>query len=170
MPIFIVCCLLLAFLVKSQSIYLSFLLDQWVWMAGSAAAVLFLFLGWWKKLSGAVWHDGFAVGALSAWYGNWHPLFSRDAPMFYLFPLYYALLSGWLTLAIINKSARFDPASRESLIYLQHNLARFDTRLIACLVLASLVAPEHYLLYPSAMSLFIVRFTLQRCLEIIESQ
>lgn len=170
MSIFIVCCLLLAFLVKSQSVYLSFLLEQWVWVAGSAAALVFLLLGWWKKLSSTVWHDGFATAVLWAWYSDWQPLFDHDAPMLYLFPIYYALLTGWMTLTVINKSPRFDSASRDYLIYLQHNLARFDTGLLACLVLVSLFVSEHYLLYPIAMTLFIVRFTLQRCLEIIESQ
>ena len=170
MPIFIICCLLLAFLVKSQSVYLPFLIGPSIWVAGLSLAAVFLLAGCLKKLSSSVWHDGFASGALWAWYADWQPLFNSEAPMFYVFPVYFALLSAWMTLAIVNKSARFDAASRESLRYLQNNLARFDTRLLAGLVLISLLLPEHYLLYPIAMTLFIVRYTLQRCLEIIESQ
>jgi len=170
MPIFIICCLLLAFLVKSQSVYLPFLISPSLWIAGLSLALVFLLAGCLKKLSSSVWHDGFASGALWAWYSDWQPLFNSEAPMFYVFPVYFALLSAWMTLAIVNKSTRFDAASRESLRYLQNNLARFDTRLLAGFVLISLLLPEHYLLYPIAMTLFIVRHTLQRCLEIIESQ
>lgn len=170
MPIFIICCLLLGFLVKSQSLYLSILISQPVWIAASCLAVGCLLAGCLKKRASPVWHDGFASAVLWAWYGNWQPLFASDVPMFYAFPIYYALLAGWMTLAVINNSARFDQASRESLHYLQHNLARFSTCAIACLVLASLVMPDYYLLYPISMTLFIIRYTLQRSLEIVESQ
>ena len=170
MPIFIICCLLLAFLVKSQSVYLPYMIDQYVWIVGVSLAVIFLLAGWLKKLSSTVWHDGFAACLLWAWYADWEPLFNSDTPMFYVFPIYFALLSAWMTLAIVNKSERFDTESRVTLRYLQHNLVRFDTRLLATLVLISLMLPDHYLIYPIVMTLFIVRYTLQRCFEIIESQ
>ncbi|MGY6277079.1 hypothetical protein [Methylomonas sp. MgM2] len=168
MPIFIICCLLLAFLVKSQSVYLPFLIGQPVWLAGVSLSVIFLSAAWFKKLSSVVWHDGFACGVLWAWYADWQPLFDSEAPMFFVFPIYYALLSAWMTLAIINKSAHFDVESRNALRYLQNNLARFDTRLLGVFVLITLMLPDHYLLYPVAMTLFIVRYTLQRCLEIVD--
>lgn len=169
MPIFIISCLLLSFLVKSQSYYLPLLISQPAWILGAGLAVGCLLAGCLKKLSSGVWHDGFVSGALWAWFANWQPLFGNDAPMFYIFPLYYAALNAWMSLAIVNKSTRFDAESRESLRYLQNNLLRFDTRMIACLILISLIFPDHYLLYPIAMTLFIVRHTLERCLEIIES-
>ena len=170
MPIFIICCLLLAFLVKSQSIYLPLLISQPVWITCVSLAMIFLIAGYLKKLSSAIWHDGFATGVLWAWYGYWQPLFNSEAPMFYVFPIYYAVLSTWMTLAIVNKSGRFDLESRDSLRYLQHNLARFDTPILAGLVLISLMFPDHYLVYPLGMTLFIIRYTLQRCLEIIDGQ
>jgi len=170
MPIFIICCLLLAFLVKSQSVYLPFLIGQPVWLVCVGVAVIFLIGGGLKKLSSSVWHDGFATGVLWAWYSDWPPLFSSDAPMFYVFPGYYAILSTWMTLAVVNKSARLDTDSREALRYFQQNLARFDTRVLAGLVLVSLMFPEHYLVYPIAMTLFVIRYTLQRCLEIVDGQ
>lgn len=169
MPIFVVSALLLGFLVKSQSAYLPFLQNQPLWMTSAGLAIACLLAGCFKKLSSSVWHDGFVTGVLWAWYGNWQPLFNHDAPMFYVFPWYYALLSTWLTLSIVNKSARFDVQSRESLAYIQHNLARFDTRVIGVLVLMTLMLPDHYLLYPITMTAFIVRHTLQRCLEIVEN-
>ncbi len=168
MSIFIICCLLLAFLVKSQSIYLPFLISQSVWVIAGCLALVFWLVGCAKKLSASVWHEGFACGALWAWYGNWQPLFNPEAPMFYVFPIYFALLTTWLTLAVVRKSAYFDVESRETLRYFQANLARFDTRFFAGLVLASLALPEHYLLYPIAMTLFMVRHALQRSLEIIQ--
>ncbi len=170
MPIFIICSLLLGFLVKSRSVYLPLLLNDVVWMASGCLAAVFLLAGCFKKLSTTVWHDGFACGVLWAWYGYWQPLFNNDAPMFYLFPAYYTLLCTWMFLAVVNRSARFDRESRESLIYLQHHLTRFNTRIIGGLVIVSLMLQEHYLLYPIAMTLFIIRYSLQRCLEIVEER
>lgn len=74
-----------------------------------------------------------------------------------------------LAMAILNKSARFDAELRELLVYMQRSLARFDTGMIGSLVLIRLMLPEHYLLYLITMTAFIIRHTLQRCLEIIES-
>jgi hypothetical protein len=71
---------------------------------------------------------------------------------------------------VIQKSAQLDADSREALRYLQKYLSRFDSCMVASGVLISLAFPEHYLLYPITMTLFIVRSTMQRCLEIIDSQ
>lgn len=169
MPIFVICALLLGVLVKIQSGYLPLLLSQSLWMTSAGLAIICLVAGCLKKLSSSVWHDGFATGILWAWYGNWQPLFSTDAPMFYVFPWYYALLSTWLTLSIVNKSERFDAQSRESLAYIQRNLARVDSCAVGVFVMISLMLPDHYLLYPITMTAFIVRHTLQRCLEIVEN-
>jgi len=72
-------------------------------------------------------------------------------------------------LSFINKAPRFDRESQDALRYLQKYLSRFDTCALAAGVLIGLALPEHYLLYPIVMTLFIVRGTFQRCLEIIES-
>jgi hypothetical protein len=169
MPIFIIFCIVLTTLVQTQSVYLPFLNDEPVWMAGGVLALLFLLAGCFKRLDSGVWHDGFACGVLWAWYGYWEPLFSKGSPMFHVFPIYYALLCGWMWFAFINKAARFDAASRDALRYLQTYLARFDACWLAGAVLASLAFPEHYLLYPILMTLFVVRSTFQRCLEIIDA-
>ncbi len=169
MPIFIVCCLLLTTLVQTQSGYLPYLNIEPVWQTGAGLAGLFLLAGCLKKLPSSIWHDGFACCLLWAWYGYWEPQFSKGSPMFHMFPIYYAVLCTWMLLAVINKSARLDAESRDALRYLQKYLARFDACWVAAGVLLSLAFPEHYLLYPIVMTLFIVRSTMERCLEIIET-
>lgn len=170
MPIFIIFCVVLTTLVQTQSLYLPFMHDEAVWTAGACVAGLFLLGGCLKKLPASVWQDGFSCGVLWAWYGYWEPLFSKGSPMFHVFPIYYALLCGWMWLAFINKAPRFDRESRDALRYLQQYLSRFDTCALAAAVLVGLALPDHYLLYPIVMTLFIVRSTFQRCLEIIETQ
>lgn len=169
MPIFIVCCLLLTTLVQTASAYLPYLNIDWVWQASAGLAGVFLLTGCLKKLPGSIWQDGFASGLLWAWYGCWEPQFSKGSPMFHIFPIYYAVLCSWMWWSVINKSAQLDLASQDALRYLQKNLARFDACLVAAFALTSLAFPEHYLLYPILMTLFVIRSTLQRCLEIIDT-
>lgn len=139
-------------------------------MAGGVVAGLFLLAGYFKRLPSGIWHDGFACCALWTWYGYWEPQFSEGSPMFYVFPIYFALLCGVMWLTFINRAERFDLASRDSLRYLQTYLARFDTYWLAAAVMVSLAFPEHYLTYPILMTFLVVRATFQRCLEIIDEQ
>jgi hypothetical protein len=168
MPIFIVCCLVLTTLIETQNAYLPLLNIEVAWVAGACAAVLFLGAGVLKLAPGSVWHDGFAVSCLWTWYGYWKPMFSEGSPQFSVFPVYFALLSSWMLFGFINRSPRFDWESQEALRYFQTYLSRFDTRLIAGLLLVCLALPEHYLSFPLVMTFFIVRSAFQRCLEIIE--
>ncbi len=89
--------------------------------------------------------------------------------MFYMFPVYFALLGAWMLFGFINKSALFDAPSQEAFLHLQKYLFRFDSSLLAAVVLICIAFPEHYLSYPLAMTFFIVRSAFQRCVEIIES-
>jgi len=169
MPIFIVCCLILTPLTLTQNAFLPLLNIEAVWGAGACLAVLFLLSGCLKLVPSKIWHDGFASTGLWTWYGYWSPQFSDGSPQFSVFPVYFALLSSWMLLALINKSPQFDWESQESLRYMQKYLARFDSCAVAVLVLICLALPEHYLSYPLAMTFFIVRSAFQRCLEIIDS-
>ena len=168
MPFFVIACLLLSGLAFLDSPYLPLLVDPSVTAVGAALGGGSLLLGVLQRASLSTWADGVACGALLVWYADWQPQFAEGAPMFRFFPLYYAALAGWLTLAFVAKSTRFDAESRQALRGILR-LVRFDIRLLAAIVLASLVFPEHYLLYPMMTSVFVVRFTLQRCLEIIDS-
>ncbi len=169
MPIFIICSLLLASLVLTQSPYLPYLSKDGGLAVAWTIVLLCLAGGWIRKIPSGVWQDGFVVGALLLWFGDWRPQFSDDAPMFHVFPLYFALLSAWVTLAVINRSQQFDRESQDTLRYMQKHLARFDTLPLAVLVLASIGVPEQYLMFPSAMTLFVLRYAMQRSLELIDS-
>lgn len=170
MPIFIICSLTLTLLVRIESQYLPLLFTQTALLTTASLATLCLLGGMLKKIPIAIWHDGFASALLLFWYGHWRPmpLFNAEAPLFHVFPLYLMVISAWFTWVVINKSPRFDYDTRETLRYVE-TLARVDTWVLAIVVGLSLLTPEQFLFFPSAMTLFIVRFTLVRCLEIINS-
>jgi len=163
---FILCSLALAALVQNQNQFLPLLATPVALGIGLTIMAVSLLLGHLKKVSTVTWHDGFATGCLLAWYAYWEPQFNGDAPMFFFFPLYYALLTSILTLTLINKSEYFDLESVIHLRYMEKN-TRFNTGVLVGLVLVSLLITRHYALYPIAMTFFIIRHTMIACLEVI---
>lgn len=164
---FILACVGMAVLVSTQNEFLSLLATP----AGLATGLILmlgsLLAGYLKKVSTLSWHDGFATGGLLVWYAYWQPLFNADAPMFFWYPVYFALLTSVLMLSLINKAAYFDV---ESVLYLRQleKISRFNMSWLIALVCAGLLITRHYALYPMAMTFFIVRHTMVICLERID--
>lgn len=165
---FILCSLSLAVLVQNQNPFLQLLATPAALGIGLTLTAVSLLLGYLKKVPTTLWHDGFATSCLLIWYAYWAPQFNDDAPMFFFFPLYYALLTSIVTVALINKSQYFDQESITHLRYLEKN-TRLKTGAIVAFVLISLLITRHYAIYPIAMTFFIIRHTMVACLEIIDS-
>lgn len=165
---FILCSLLLAALVQNQNEFLQLLATPVALGIGLTVMAASLLAGHLKKAPTVTWHDGFATSCLLVWYAYWQPQFGDDAPMFFFFPLYFALLTSIVTLTLINKSEYFDQESIEHLRYLEKS-ARFNISVLVVFVLVSLLITSHYALYPIAMTFFIIRHTMIACLEIIDS-
>ncbi len=165
---FIICSIGLAVLVQSQNPFLPLLVSPVGLGLGLLVVTASLLAGYFKKLPTMTWHDGFATGCLLVWYAYWKSEFSDDAPMFFFYPLYYALFTAILNLALINKARYFDQDSIDHLRYLE-KITRFDISVTVAFVLISLLITRHYALYPMAMTFFVVRHTMIVCLEIIDS-
>lgn len=166
---FILCSMSLAVLVQNPSEFLQLLATPVALGIGLTTMATSLLVGYLKKAPTVVWHDGFATSCLLVWYAYWKPQFNDDAPMFFFFPLYFALLTSIVTLTLINKSQYFDQESIDHLRYLE-KISRFDNRVLVVLVLISLLITRHYMLYPIAMTFFIIRHTIIVCLEVIDSE
>lgn len=164
---FILYNLLLAVLVQSQSEFLPLLTTPVALGIGLFAMAASLLAGYLKKVPTMAWHDGFATGSLLVWYAYWQPQFGNDAPMFFFYPVYFALLTAIVTLALINKSPYFDLESVEYLRGLE-KITRFDMSVVISFVLISLLIYRHYSLYPMAITFFVVRHTMIICLETID--
>lgn len=165
---FILCSFLLAVLVQNQNEFLPLLATPAALGVGLTVMALSLLAGYLKKIPTVIWHDGFASSCLLVWYAYWQPQFNDDAPMFFFFPLYFALLTSIVTITLINKSEYFDRESIEHLRYLEKN-TRFNTGAMVAFVLISLLITRHYAFYPIAMTFFVIRHTMIACLEIIDS-
>jgi hypothetical protein len=168
MIIFILACIALATLVQLQSPLLEWLTLSPALEINLCLLALSLLLGYFKKLPSISWHDGFATATLLVWYGDWRPLFDDYAPMFFFYPLYFALFSGILTLLLINKSADFDAESVIQLRYMD-KMIRFNMPAAIVFVLIAVLISRHYALYAMAMTFFMIRHSITVCLENIDS-
>lgn len=164
---FILCSMLLAALVQKQNEWLPLLATPTALAIGLTLMATSLLAGYFKKTTTLIWHDAFASSCLLIWYAYWTPQFNDDAPMFFFFPLYYALLTSIVTVTLINKSQYFDRESIQQLRYLD-KMSRFKMNAMIAFVLLSLLITRHYMLYPIAMTLFIIRHTMTICLETID--
>jgi len=111
-----------------------------------------------KRIHFSYSYDGFAAGALLTWFSYWHQLFKSEAPMFYFFPLYFALLTAGVTIMFLKRD---DWVDQESLDAMQRfsSFLRFHPGIMAAAILISLEFHSHFLLFPVAMTLFIMRYT-----------
>lgn len=165
---FILCNILLTVLVKTQSELLPYLNTPIGIGIGVFAIIVSLLIGYFKKAPTLIWHDAFCCATLFTWYAYWRPFFDGEAPMFYLFPVYFALMTGFVTFALINNSKNFDVDSIVNLRYMK-KVTRIDINTTIVFVVVSLLIPEHYALYTMAMTFFLIQHTLHVCLENIDN-
>ena len=165
MPVFITLNLLLSYLAQTESPYQNFFTATITIYLGLACIAISMIGAMIRKNYYLAWYDLFATGALLTWFSNWHQFFRNDAPMFYLFPLYFAFLTALVSLLFISKRDRFDQESVDHIRYFS-DMTRFHPGLVVSAVLVSMLLPGHYLFFPIAMSLFIIRYTFTCCADI----
>lgn len=164
MPVFIVLCLILSFLVQTNQPLQALLINQQVTYACVGGAALIMLGVGLKKLKSLMWFDFFASFILISWFSYWKPLFVYDSPIFFSFPIYFILhtLLAWYFL--VNRRDNID---KESFMYLQlfANHSMTQPWFIMLYVLVSLYLVDHFLQFPIAMSLLMLRFAISGCLQ-----
>lgn len=164
MPLFITFSLILSYLAHTQSPYQDVFTSEITLYLGVTCIFISLSGAFMHLLNSNIWYDLFAMGTLLTWFAYWHPFFSDETPMFYMFPLYFAFLTALVHILFISKRDRFDQESIEHMQYFS-KMGRFHPGLIVSAILISLLLMKHYLLYPVLMGIFILRYTMTRCLE-----
>jgi hypothetical protein len=166
MLVFISLSIALCFLIEIASPLQTILSSPPFIYIGLTCSVLSIVATFFKKLSDNIAYDAFSSSTLLLWFAYWKPmpLFTADSPVFFYFPLYFALMTAFFILLLTNENQRID---KETLQYMQ----RFDKErampawaLMLC-VLGSLEVTQHYMLYPVLMTLLILRFAFSRCLQ-----
>jgi hypothetical protein len=169
MLVFIFFNVILAILVQSRTPYLDLLVNPIVLTLGIIVAAASLAAPYFRKIPSLQWHDAFCTAVMFIWFAYWKPEFKGDEPMFFFFPIYFALLSSLLTFSLIFRSRQFDA---ESVHYIRQldKISRFDIKGAIVFLSLSLLVTRHYALFPVAMTFFLVRHTLVVCLEIIDNE
>lgn len=162
MYFFILLNLALGYLVGTQLPMLQYFLSDAAIYIGIACVVVALVIAPLRK--SAAWYDVFACGTLLIWLPYWYPDFRDGSPVFFYFPLFFALVSACFSLVFIKPRSEID---EQTLVFLQwlSDSGRFHPGVIVVFVLAALFFKQHFLLYPVSMTLLVMRYALARCLQ-----
>ena len=164
MPLFIALSLALCFMVQSASSLESLLVTPILIYIGLTIAITSIFGSLLRKLSALIWYDIFSSSTLLVWFAYWKPLFKDDSPIFFFYPLYFALITAFVSLFFIGQRDKIDDESFQLMQSLSKKSIIQPWVVMVC-VLGSLELQQHFMLYPVMMTLLIVRFTLASCLE-----
>ena len=108
-------------------------------------------------------YDLFSSGTLMAWLPLWKPLFVKDAPIFFFFPVYFAVITAIATLFFMSQRNKIDQVNLKLMQAIVDSGAA-DPWMVMIVVLITLYFNNHFLQYPIMMTLLTTRFTLSGCL------
>lgn len=164
MPLFISLSLILSFIVQTENSLRSVLASPLVidiGITGSIVAIAAMILKKWSEL---IWYDLFSSCTLLTWFAYWQPIFKEESPMFFFFPLFFAGMTTFVSLAFINQRDKIDAVTLGMMRRISEQAGLQPWVIMIC-VLGSLKLQEHYLVYPVMTVLLLLRFTLSRCIE-----
>jgi hypothetical protein len=164
MPLFIALSLALCFMVQSASSLQSLLVAPLLIYISLGVAIISVFGSLFKKLSVMMWYDIFSSSTLLVWFAYWKPIFKDDSPVFFFYPLYFALMTAFVSLFFTSQRHKIDHESFRLMQLLSKKSVIQPWVLMIC-VLGSLELQQHFLLYPTMMTLLIMRFALASCLK-----
>ncbi len=164
MPLFIVFSLALCFMVQNAGSLQSLLISPLLIDISLGVAIISILGSVLKKRWILIWYDIFSSSALLIWFAYWKPLFKDDSPIFFFYPLYFALVTAFVSIFFIGQRHKIDEESfRFMRSYSKKNLLQ-SWILMVC-VLGSLGLQQNFMLYPVMMTLLIMRFALTSCME-----
>jgi hypothetical protein len=164
MLLFILLSLTLCFMVQTASFFLSVLVSPLFIYIGLVLAIISMAGITFKKMPATICYDIFASSILIVWFAYWKPLFNEDSPIFFFYPLYFALMTAFVSLFVIGPQYKVDD---ESFNFMKSFVKKsiYQPWVLMLCVLASLELEQHFLLYPVMMTFLIIRFALSSCLE-----
>jgi hypothetical protein len=112
MPLFIVFSLTLCFIVQNAGSLQSLLSAPLLIDISLGVAIISILGCVFKKQWILIWYDIFSSSTLLMWFAYWKPLFKDDSPIFFFYPLYFALVTALVSLFFIGQRHKID----ESLI------------------------------------------------------
>lgn len=164
MPIFVALCLILAILVQTESQIAMMLVSAPVLYGGLAVATATIVASFFKKIPEMISYDIFASSALFVWFSYWKPLFVKDSPIFFFYPVYFALVVAFVTLFFIGRRDKIDKDSRKLMQGIVSSGVVDPWILMGC-VLVTLYFENRFIQFPTFTTLLVMRYTLSSCLK-----
>ena len=91
-------------------------------------------------------------------------MFNEQSPMFFFFPLYFALATAFASLILVGRRQQIDTQTYHYMkVFVEKS--GMEPWILMLLVLGSLQLQHHFMLFPVFMTLLLVRFTLSGCLQ-----
>ena len=164
MPVFIILSLCLCYLVETANPVQEILTSPLFIDIGTGFAVICILGIFFNKLLENIWYDAFFSSALFIWFASWKPLFNDQSPMFFFFPLYFALAAAFASFVLIGGRQKIDRQTRE---YMKAFIEKsgMEPWILMIFILGSLQLQHHFMLFPVLMTLLLVRFTLSGCVQ-----
>jgi hypothetical protein len=164
MPVFVALCLVLALVVQTGSPLQLALVSPVVIYCGLAIAVVTIIGSFFKMVPENICYDLFSSGSLLVWFAYWKPLFVKDSPIFFFFPVYFALITAFAALFFIGQRHKID---RDSLQRMQTfvDSGVVQPWFVMVCVLVTLYFENRFIQYPVMMTLLTMRYALSGCLR-----
>jgi hypothetical protein len=164
MPVFVFLCLALALIVQTENRLQTVLVSDFFIYGGLTIAIATVIASFFKKLPETISFDLFSSSILLTWFAYWKPLFVSDSPIFFFFPVYFALIVAFAALFFIGQRHKID---RDSLNRMQAivDSGVVQTWVVMSCVVASLYFEDHFLQFPVMMTLLTMRYALSGCLK-----
>ena len=164
MPLFIALSLALCFMIQTASLLQSVLVTPLMLYISLAVAIISILGSLFKKMPAIIWYDIFSSSSLLVWFAYWKPLFKDDSPIFFFYPVYFALMTAFVSLFFIGQRYKIDDESFHLMQFIsQKNI--IQPWVVMLCVLGSLELQQGFLIYPVMMTFVIMRFALASCLE-----
>lgn len=164
MIIFIALSLFISFIVQTENPLRGVISTPWFIYIGLAGALISIAGSRLKKWDEKMWYDFFASSVLLVWFAYWQPIFGEDSPMFFYFPLFFAGMSIFVSMAFINRREKIDQETLRQMRKLTGQVGLQPWVMMLC-VLGSLELQEHFQVFPVMTTLLLLRFSLSACLE-----
>jgi hypothetical protein len=164
MPFFVALCLLLAFIVQTGGPIQALLVSPVVFYASLTIAIVTIMGSFLKKIPDPISYDVFASSILLAWFALWKPLFVRDSPIFFFFPVYFALIVAFVSLFFIGQRHKIDRDSLQRMQTIVDSGVIQPWFVMAC-VSVTLYFENRFIQFPTFMTLLAARYALSGCLK-----
>lgn len=164
MPLFVAFCLILALMVQINSPFQAVLASDPVLYIALAISVAIIIGNFFKLVPENIGYDIFSSSTLVAWFAYWKPLFVKDSPIFFFFPVYFALIVAFAALFFIGQRHKIDQDSLKRMRGIVDSGVIEPWFMMTC-VLVTLYFENRFIQYPTMMTLLTMRYALFGCLQ-----